>query len=403
MSSQTKKYHAFISHSSHDKEVAEKLARDLEAGGYTVWFDSWEILVGHNIVHEVYRGITQSQFMVVLLSKASVQSTWVIEEFTSARTSEIEEQEVVILPAIIDDCEIPPSLKGKRYADFAKDWDFGLEEITRAIDGHRKGETNRPIVRLTETAGSAATLNDLDDWRTDLLPEMIQAGFVEGQAFKDVLIGPIDGNRYEIDKPSLKPLLDDSRVRLADWGGLDFPFQKFLNTQEIYLQTGLRYVDPQLVLYGPETFHFWQIDSHLNFLQRSPIGEDFIQVGPNDPPLFGTLLRSWTLADIVCPLIFAKNIIGKIPELDRIGVKFIWSGLKGRNLITLPSNRFGLTSNYQCQVPEWINECDVTSRTNISEEALQAAKELFWLFGWVPNSGTLEKDLEIMASGHFSA
>ena len=90
MNSESKKYHAFVSHSSQDKDAAKRLALDLQGRGYSVWFDEWEILVGHNIVDEVFGAIKQSHFMVVILSEASVRSRWVDEELTAAKTREIE-------------------------------------------------------------------------------------------------------------------------------------------------------------------------------------------------------------------------------------------------------------------------------------------------------------------------
>ena len=403
MDSQVKKYHAFISHSSQDKDEAKRLALDLQGRGYSVWFDEWEVLVGHNIVDEVFGAIKQSFFMVGMLSKASIQSRWVDEELTAAKTREIEGEQVVILPARIESCEIPPALSAKRYADFTDSWDYGVEEIIRAIEGHKGNQQSSVTVSHYNPAAAYASFGEMDKWRENRLPEMIDAGFAEGQPFKDVLIGPIDGKPFDLEKPLLKPLVDNCRVQLANWGGLPFPFQKSHDTQEVYLQTGLRYMDPKLILYGPETFHFWQIDSHLNFVQRSPFGEDFIQGGPNDLSLSGTLVRSWTLADIVCPLIFAKNILGKFPELERIGIKFIWSGLKGCNLITLLPISFRLRNYFQCQVSDWIHEAEVTSDTNIADEALKAATELFWLFGWVPETGILDQALETMANGRFVA
>ena len=122
MTLDSKKYHAFISHSSHDKDAAKRLALDLQGQGYSVWFDEWEILVGHNIVDEVFGAIKQSSFMVVLLSEASVQSRWVDEELTAAKTQEIEDEQVVILPARLEPCDIPTVLAAKRYADFTESW-----------------------------------------------------------------------------------------------------------------------------------------------------------------------------------------------------------------------------------------------------------------------------------------
>ena len=393
-----KKYHAFVSHSSLDK--AERLARDLENRGYTVWFDSWEILVGSNIVDEVYRGITQSQFMVVLLSKASVQSRWVIEEFTSARTSEIEDRQVVILPAVIEDCDIPASLKGKRYADLRTNWESGLDEISRAIDGHQRAQTGITNIRSMGSAVAASSFEHLDQWRESLVPEMISAGFVEGQPFKDILIGPIGGGA-NVDRTQLKSIVDTSRARLANWGGLSFPLESAASTQQVHLPSGLRFVDSKLRLYGPEAFHFWQIESELKFLHRNPIAEDLIGNDNSGNSLTGTLIRSWTLADIMCPMLFARNLVANLDGLQRIGVKFVWGGLGNRILKELSQNRMRFFRQYQCQVSEWTFETEITVETDLAAEGKRAAKDLFWLFGWVPDPGLHDIEFKKLASGEF--
>ncbi len=401
MSSESKKYHAFISHSSQDKDAAKRLALDLQGRGYSVWFDEWEILVGHNIVDEVFGAIKQSHFMVVILSEASVKSRWVDEELTAAKTREIEDEQVVILPARLEDCGIPTALSAKRYADFTNSWDFGVDEITRAIDGHSGNQPSRPAIPKTDSEITVPSFNDLDQWREELLPEMVASGFVEGQPFKDVLIGPIDGSSINVERTQLQALVENSRVRLTGWFGLPFPFAMETTTKQIHLQSGLRFVDSNLVLYGPETFHSCQIDAALRFFHRNPVGEDSMGNDNNGNPLAGTLIRSWILSDIMCPLLFAKNLVSNVSGLHRIGVKLVWGGLGGRTLREVSQNRWGSFRRYQCQVSEWIFESEITAGTDLAAEGQRGANDLFWLFGWVPDAGQYDLEFEKLASGHF--
>ena len=46
---------------------------------------------------------------------------------------ELEEKRVVVLPALIEDCEIPLFLRGKMYADFRSNFDKGLRDTLEAI------------------------------------------------------------------------------------------------------------------------------------------------------------------------------------------------------------------------------------------------------------------------------
>ena len=72
-----KLFDAFISYSSHDSNVATRLEEDLRQEGFEVWLDKREVLVGHNIVDRVSLGLSDSRFVLLLLSSSSVQSEWV--------------------------------------------------------------------------------------------------------------------------------------------------------------------------------------------------------------------------------------------------------------------------------------------------------------------------------------
>ena len=399
-SPETKDFDVFVSHSSRDKEVAERLAVALSVQGYSVWFDAWELLAGQNIVDAVYKGITASRFMVVLLSKQSVQSQWVISEFTAARSQEIKAREVIILPVMIEACEIPGPLMGMRYVDFTADWDRGLQEILDAIEGLATRQTGTPIQRSPSQITAHAEFGELDKWRSALEAEIASEGLGQGFSYKDALIGPIDATSVSIDRTLLIGVVDASKVRLRGGNGLSFPIDKYTTTDEIRLPNGVRFIDTTFSLHGSEPFHFWQIEQTAKFLHRAPIIEDTIQDGQGERSLKGRLARSWALADIVSPLLFAKNILQQ-SQLDRLGVKLVWSGLRGRSLTELSSDRFGFFNQYTCGVSEWTFEIAVTRTSDIVQTSRKAALDLFWLFGWEPIATTIDPDLESLSIGIF--
>ena len=61
----------FISHSSKDHEFVHGLAADLERDSVDCWVDEGEVKVGDRLRDKIERGIEQSDFMIVVLSKAS--------------------------------------------------------------------------------------------------------------------------------------------------------------------------------------------------------------------------------------------------------------------------------------------------------------------------------------------
>ena len=70
----------FISHSHTDNKFAEQLAEDIEDSGIKCWLDLWEIEVGASIRQKVEDGIKAADWLIILLSEASVQSKWVKQE-----------------------------------------------------------------------------------------------------------------------------------------------------------------------------------------------------------------------------------------------------------------------------------------------------------------------------------
>jgi predicted nucleotide-binding protein len=66
----------FICHASEDKRFTRKLAYDLSKNGMHVWYDELELNVGDSIVEKINQGIKESKFMVVVLSKSSVDKLW---------------------------------------------------------------------------------------------------------------------------------------------------------------------------------------------------------------------------------------------------------------------------------------------------------------------------------------
>ena len=71
----------FLSHSSEEKDLARRLSRDLQAAKIDVRLDQWEIGVGTEIVQSIERGVDEAEFVIVLITPASVASDWVNREW----------------------------------------------------------------------------------------------------------------------------------------------------------------------------------------------------------------------------------------------------------------------------------------------------------------------------------
>jgi TIR domain len=123
----------FISYSHSDASFVNKLAAHLVKRNAHVWVDSWELNVGDSILGRVQQAIQDSSALLVVLSKTSVASEWCKKELSAGLMRELDEKRVVVLPVLLEDCEIPIFLREKMYADFRKSFDVGLKALAEAV------------------------------------------------------------------------------------------------------------------------------------------------------------------------------------------------------------------------------------------------------------------------------
>lgn len=70
-------YDVFISHASEDKEeIVRPLVQSLENHGLRVWYDEFELKIGDSLRRKIDRGLSNSQFGIVVLSKAFIRKGW---------------------------------------------------------------------------------------------------------------------------------------------------------------------------------------------------------------------------------------------------------------------------------------------------------------------------------------
>ena len=124
----------FISYSSLDRGWVEQLAADLRTNSVEVWFDVWEMLPGDSLTQKIGAAILDNDYFVVVLSPHSVSSEWVQRELGVALNKEFRERNVLVIPALLEDCSIPTFLQDKVYADFRKDYQQGLSELLKSVD-----------------------------------------------------------------------------------------------------------------------------------------------------------------------------------------------------------------------------------------------------------------------------
>lgn len=122
----TKSSQIFLSYAQGDRPVAEKVATALTRVGLRVWFDTWELAPGDSIAARIEEAVSSSDLLLVLLSRRSVESRWVRTELSAAFARELRDRAITVIPALIDDCDVPRELADRLFVDLRHDFEGAI-------------------------------------------------------------------------------------------------------------------------------------------------------------------------------------------------------------------------------------------------------------------------------------
>lgn len=125
----------FISHNHKDKFFVRRFGADLAAAGARPWIDEAEINIGDSLIEKISHAIDEMNYFAVVLSASSVASAWVQQELEQALTTQLSLRQIKVLPLLIEECKIPPFLRGKLYANFTNPgvYDESFARVLKAL------------------------------------------------------------------------------------------------------------------------------------------------------------------------------------------------------------------------------------------------------------------------------
>jgi hypothetical protein len=145
-------YSVFISYSSTDEAIAQRLHTDLQAAGVRCWFADLEI--GAPIVRGIDAAI-RIYDKLLILSDASVKSNWVEFEVNQALHREIEQGRTMLFPIRLDDAVLHTRAAGRRISAPATS---ATSEVGRnTIATRRRSRGRSGISRRRTTPGRRLT------------------------------------------------------------------------------------------------------------------------------------------------------------------------------------------------------------------------------------------------------
>jgi type III secretory pathway component EscV len=245
----------FLSHSSVDKELARRLAKDLQAANINVWLDQWEIEVGEAFVQSIAKGIDEADFVIVLLTRQSVASDWVDREWRQKVEAEAQTQRVGVIPVRGEPCEIPDFLAQRSFADisggsYPRGFNYLLEMLR-----HYSGAD----IPLPKPMKSPNPLTEDGEATTHHLPIVTPITLEVGQALIPLFEPDAQGHTR-----TLHELAPDMRDRLQAALGFPFPGVRVRgNESDMPPDAALILIDeiPELML---------TIDPHRVLVEASP-------------------------------------------------------------------------------------------------------------------------------------
>jgi phage FluMu protein Com len=159
----------FLSYAHEDVGSAETLAELLEANGLTVWWDR-RMVPGDNIRAVIVKQIENAKAVIVLWSRTSVESNWVLGEADKAH--ELDK----LVPIKIEECELPINYRAIHSPEIYKKNE--LPKFAQILTDKFKtsqptqGTVRRPATRIEFTDKSASNFfTKLKTQRTQLVKE----------------------------------------------------------------------------------------------------------------------------------------------------------------------------------------------------------------------------------------
>lgn len=146
----------FLSYSKHDRSMAARLVKEMEARGHQVWWD-YRLIAGMFFRASLDQELKDAQVVVVLWTKNSIKSEWVQSEVDQAYG---EHKLVCTRARDLPTVDIP-----KPFSSFhTASWDE-FDAISSAIDFIAGGGLPQGIARLEERHATRANVLDRIYWK----------------------------------------------------------------------------------------------------------------------------------------------------------------------------------------------------------------------------------------------
>ena len=143
-------FRAFLCHTGLDKPAVRNLYQRLLVDGIYPWLDEEELLPGQNWRREIEKTLRGIPAVIVCLSRNSTTKQGYVQKEVGAALDLLEEHpedSIFIIPARLEECEVPERLSHLHYCDLYRDsgynrlllaLHFRARQLGLTINGHVK-------------------------------------------------------------------------------------------------------------------------------------------------------------------------------------------------------------------------------------------------------------------------
>ena len=122
----------FLSHSSTDRDFAERLVQTLHSHGVPTWFSRTNIVGAQQWHDEIGAALRRCDWLVLVLSPDSVESIWVKRELQYAlQQNRFENKIVPLISSACDHERLSWTLSSLQMIDFTGSFQEGCRELLR--------------------------------------------------------------------------------------------------------------------------------------------------------------------------------------------------------------------------------------------------------------------------------
>lgn len=144
----------FVSHSHKDNEFTGKLVNDLKAAGADVWVD-FNSISHDDFVQGINEGLTDRQWLVLVMTPDSLHSSWVPLEVNAALNRCRQRKMHGVIPVLAKPCDeedIPPLWDVLHRYDATQDYDQAIMSLisTLGLNNPRANTPESPITKEEE-------------------------------------------------------------------------------------------------------------------------------------------------------------------------------------------------------------------------------------------------------------